>query len=240
MPDPLSRKESVKAATPTRYLRAAQKTDRDSITRDPRFKQLKAIDKRHIMLLLTWHNPLNGHLQWRTRAVNISERLFVTDETLRTSRWRLIEAGLIVSYVPGSGRRASEYVIARSWAEAEEAAALRRLPDAPHFPELVNRTPSAVNKRPAAAADGDEGQAVETDEGQAVEARERFERARRRRGVTGPVPPELPTAGELDALRERAERETDLDQRNNTIARGVALARAEIKRGSLSTASGAA
>jgi hypothetical protein len=235
MTDAMSRKGFLKS---TSGVRAARKQHADAIAQDPRWRLLKAIDRRHLRQLLLWHDPLTGYLEYRTRALNLTERLDVTEETLRTSRWRLIEAGLIVSYVPGTGHKASTYCIARSWDEAEEAAALRRQPDRPHFPELVDRTPSAVNKRPAAPADED--QAPEETEQERADAEERLHRARLRRGIRGPVPPVLPDAGELDAIRERAERETDLDQRNDTIVRGVALARAEIKRGSLSTASGAA
>lgn len=236
MSDAMSRKALLKD---TDGIIAARKQNTASLTKDPRWKTLKNTDRRHMRLLLRWHNPLDGYLMRRTRALNLCEELDMSEEMLRRSRHRLIAAGLIVSYLPGSGRIASTYCIARSWAEADEAAALRQQPDRPHFPDLVDRTPSAVDKRPAAAAGADEDQAPEETEQERAAAADRLERARRRRGVRGPVPPELPTAGELDALRERAERETDLSQRNETIVRGVALARGEIRRGPLST-SGAA
>jgi hypothetical protein len=234
MSDAMSRKGSLKSTAGTR---AARKRHAEAIAADPRWMLLKPIDRRHMRALLAWHDPLTGYLEYRTRALNLVKQLDVTEETLRTSRWRLIEAGLIVSYSPGTGHVASTYCIARSWAEAEEAAALRLLPDRPHFPDLVDRTPSAVDKRPpAAAAPADEDQAPEETEQERTEAEERLHRARLRRGIRGPVPPVLPDAGELDALRERAERETDVDQRNDTIVRGVALARSEIRRGSLTGA----
>jgi hypothetical protein len=237
MSDAMSRKGSFKTTAGTR---AARKRHAEALAADPRWMLLKAIDRRHMRALLAWHDPLTGYLEYRTRALNLVKALDgVTEETLRTSRWRLIEAGLIVSYVPGTGHIASTYCIARSWVEAEEAAALRKRPDRPHHPELVDRTPSAVDKRPVAPAPAEEDQAPEETEQQRAEAEERLHRARLRRGIRGPVPPVLPDAGELDALRERAERETDVDLRNETITRGVALARAAIKRDSLST-SGAA
>jgi hypothetical protein len=233
----LSRKALPKDTLETRE---ARKDHIKALKSDPRFKSLRRSDKLHIQLLLQWHDPLTGYLPYTTPALNLTDRLFMSEEDLRLSRWRLIDVGLIVSYVPGSGRVASRYCVARSWNEADKAAALRQLPDAPHWPALVDDTPSAVDCRGVPAAAVDEDQEQEETEQERADAEERLHRARLRRGIRGPVPPVLPDAGELDAIRERAERETDLDQRNDTIVRGVALARAEIKRGSLSTASGAA
>lgn len=90
-------------------------------TEDPRWKRLKASDRRLMKALLASFDPRTGHLE--TRAQDLTEILYVTEETLRRSRLRLIEAGLIVSYQPGTGHTASTYRIARSWDEAAEAVA---------------------------------------------------------------------------------------------------------------------
>lgn len=217
-----------------------------AITRDPRWKRLNRTDRCHMKALLDWHNPLNGYLRYRTRAWNLCDILEVDEETLRRSRKRLIAAGLIVSYEPGTGHRASEYCIARSWAEADEAAALRLLPNAPHFPALVTRTPSAVGRRGAAPADVDEDQDDEETPAELAEVRERYARARRRRSVRGVVPPELPTEKapelkpwEISALVEADELYTSTTQTDNrrlkedqlaVIDHGVALARSQIRR----------
>lgn len=230
----MSRKGFTKETSGTERLR---KQTVDMLAEDPRWMLLKAIDRRHMRTLVAWHDPLTGYLMHRTRALNLTKILDVTEETLRTSRWRLIDAGLIISYVPGNGHRASDYCIARSWAEAETAAALRQLPDAPHFPELVDRTPSAVDARPAPPAEADEGQAEETPE-EREEAQERYERARRRRGVKGAVPPELPSSREMAELREIEERKADPDRLTEINRRGGAAARAAIRR--VPSASGAA
>lgn len=89
-------------------------------TEDSRWKQLTASDRRHMKALLAAaHDPLTGHLEMR--AVDLAEFLEVTEESLRQSRLRLIEAGLILSYQPGTGRAVSTYRIARSWDEAAES-----------------------------------------------------------------------------------------------------------------------
>jgi len=218
-------------AKDTDGIREARKQHIKALTSDPRFKALKNTDKRHIRQLLLWHDPLTGYLRWRTRAANLTEVLFISEEMLRLSRLRLIEAGLIVSYVPGSGHIASTYCVARSWAEAEEAAALRRQPDAPHWPELVDRSPSAVDgRRPAAAAEEDQEQEETPEERAAAaeEAREELGRARRRRGVRGAVPPELPLpnpgvqaplVAEIDKRRADIEHQSDTNERGRTSLR---------------------
>lgn len=230
----MSRKAFPKGTTGTRQARDQIAR---SLAEDPRWNLLKAIDRRHMRALVAWHDPLTGYLQYRTRAINLTKLLDVTEETLRTSRWRLIDVGLIVSYVPGNGHIASTYCIARSWVEAEAAVMLRGQPDAPHFPELVDRTPSAVGNRAAPPAE-DEGQAPEETPEEREEAQERYERARRRRGVTGPVPPELPSSREMDLLREIEERRADPDRLTEINDRGGAAARAAIRR--VPSASGAA
>lgn len=199
-----------------------------SLTKDPRWRLLNGTDRRHMRALLAWHDPLTGYLRYRTRHLNLIDVLDVSEETLRRSRLRLIAAGLIVSYVPGTGHIASTYCVARSWAEADEAAGLRRQPDAPHFPELVDRTPSAVDQRPAPApAETDAGDAPE-DPGEVAEAQERYERARRRRGVRGAVPPELPLpnpgvqrplVAEIDKRRADVEHQSDTNQRGRASLR---------------------
>jgi len=217
---------------------AARKQNTTSLTKDPRWKALKNSDRRHMRLLLRWHDPLTGYLRYRTRALNLVEELEMSEEMLRRSRHRLIAAGLIVSYVPGSGRIASTYCVARSWSEAEEAAALRRAPDAPHFPELVDRTPSAVDGRPAAAAEEDQEQEQEEAPAELADARERYAQARRRKRVRGPVPPELPTpvppsVPDVPALREAAEHRatTDLSKQIEITERGSSAARANLRPG---------
>lgn len=238
----MSRKGLTKETDGTREARAENTR---LLTEDARFQRLNATDRRHMKALLTWHDPLTGYLGYRTRALNLMKVLDVSEETLRRSRLRLIARGLIVSYEPGTGHTASTYCIARSWAEAEEAVELRRRPDAPHFPELVNRTPSAVDGRPAAPAAAEEDQEPEETREERAEARERLGRVRRRQGVKGPVPPELPaTPGpelkpeEIPALLEIAERSAGL-QHLDVIKCGVALVRAEIRRAPNAT-SGAA
>lgn len=238
MSDPMSRKDLTKE---TNGIVDARKQNIASMTKDPRWKTLKNTDRRHMRLLLRWHDPLTGYLRYRTRALNLTEELDMSEEMLRRSRKRLIAAGLIVSYVPGSGRIASTYCIARSWAEADEAATLRQTPDAPHFPELVDRTPSAVDGRPpaAAAADGeDQDQTPEERAAAAADAREELGRARRRRGIRGPVPPELPTpvppsVPDVPALREAAEHRatTDLNKQIEITERGSSAVRAALKPG---------
>lgn len=223
----LSRKGLAKD---TEAIRAARRQHIKALTSDPRFKVLKNTDKRHIRQLLLWHDPLTGYLRYRTRALNLTDVLFVSEEMLRRSRLRLIEAGLIVSYVPGSGRIASTYCIARSWAEAEEAAALRKRPDAPHFPELVDRTPSAVDGRAPAAAEDDQEQEQEQEITleEIADARNRLGQARRRRGVRGAVPPELPLpdsgiqrplVDEIDRRRADIEHQSDTNERGKTSLR---------------------
>lgn len=91
-----------------------------ALTGDPQWKLLKATDRRHMRVLLELHNPRTGYL--KSSAQELTELLETTEETLRRSRRRLIEVGLIVSYEPGSGRRESIYRLARSWPEAEKAA----------------------------------------------------------------------------------------------------------------------
>lgn len=201
-----------------------------AITEDPRWRLLNGTDRRHMRALLAWHDPLTGYLKYRTRHLNLIGVLDVDEETLRRSRLRLIAAGLIVSYLPGNGHIASTYCIARSWVEAEEAAALRRLPDAPRFPELVDRTPSAVDQRPAAAPAETDADDAPEDPGEVAEARERYERARRRRGVRGAVPPELPLpdpgiqrpiVAEIDKRRADVEHQSDTNQRGRAALREV-------------------
>jgi len=225
----MSRKGFAKNTPGTRESR---EENARSLTDDPRFRALNATDRRHMKALLNWHNPLTGYLGHRTRALNLMKVLDVSEETLRRSRLRLIAAGLIVSYNPGTGHEASTYCIARSWAEADEAAALRLLPDAPHFPALVDDTPSAVNHRgvPAAAAEEDQEQEETPEERAAAveEAREELGRARRRRGVRGAVPPELPLpdrgvqaplVAEIDKRRADIEHQSDTNERGRTSLR---------------------
>ena len=234
----LSRKALPKNTEGTRQ---ARKDHIKALTSDPRFKLLKNTDKRHIRQLLLWHDPLTGYLPYKTPALNLTERLFVSEEMLRRSRLRLIEAGLIVSYVPGSGRDASRYCVARSWAEAEEAAALRRLPDAPHFPEVVDRTPSAVDGRAPAAAEDIEGQELEETAEELADAQDRLGRARRRRGVRGAVPPELPLPDrgiQRPLVEEIDKRRADIEHQSDTNERGSAAVRDALRR--VPTASGAA
>lgn len=237
MTDPMSRKGLPKDTPETI---AARTENTKSLTADPRWKQLKNSDRRHMRQLLRWHNPLTGYLRYRTRALNLTEVLEMSEEMLRRSRLRLIEAGLIVSYVPGSGRIASTYCIARSWTEAEEAAALRREPTAPHFPELVDRTPSAVNKRPTAEDVEDQELDEETAEDLAT-AQERLGRAHRRRGVRGVVPPELPIPDrgiQRPLVEEIDKRRADIEHQSDTNERGSAAVRNALRR--VPTASGAA
>ena len=91
-----------------------------SFTEDPRWKRLNGSDRRHMRALLASCDPLTGHLEMPAR--DLAELLEVTEETLRLSRLRLVEAGLVVSYRPGTGHTASTYRIARSWEEAADAA----------------------------------------------------------------------------------------------------------------------
>lgn len=85
-------------------------------TEDPRWKRLSAPDRRLMKALLAARAPLTGQLQ--VRAVDLVELLETSEEALRQSRLRLIEAGLILDYQPGSGRTPSTYRIARTWEEA--------------------------------------------------------------------------------------------------------------------------
>jgi hypothetical protein len=212
-----------------------------ALTSDPRFKSLRRSDKLHIQQLLTWHNPLNGYLPYNTPALNLTRRLFTNEEQLRLSRWRLIDAGLIVSYVPGSGHTASRYCIARSWNEAEEAAALRRQPDAPHWPALVDETPSAVDHRGVPAAEDVEDQEQEETPEELADAQERLGRARRRRGVRGAVPPELPIPDrgvQRPLVEEIDRRRANIEHQSDTNERGAASVRDALRR--VPTASGAA
>ncbi|NUR04317.1 MAG: hypothetical protein HOY79_49790 [Streptomyces sp.] len=178
--------------------------------------------------LLLWHDPLTGYLKSRTRAYNIMDRLDISESTLRRARRKLIHFGLIVSYVPGDGRIASTYVVARSWDEAGAAVKLRESlgEDAPHFPELVDRTPSAVDKRPAPPAGDDEGQEQDETDEERQAAKERLDRAKRRRGVKGPVPPEIPSPSALPELLEVEERKADPERQGDTNERGAASVRA--------------
>jgi len=223
----------------------ARKDHIKALTSDPRFKKLRRSDQRHILLLLTWHNPLTGYLRYKTPALNLTERLRVSEEDLRLSRWRLIDAGLIVSYLPGSGRTQSKYCVARSWNEAEVAADLRRQPDAPHWPALVDETPSAVDCRgvPATAAEEDQEREETPEESAtaAAEAREELGRARRRRGVRGAVPPELPIPDrgiQRPLVDEIDRRRANIEHQSDTNERGSAAVRDALRR--VPTASGAA
>lgn len=85
-------------------------------TGDPRWKRLSASARRLMKALLAAHDPLTGSLE--VRAIDLAELLEVSEEALRQSRLRLIEAGLILDYQPGSGRTPSTYRIARTWEEA--------------------------------------------------------------------------------------------------------------------------
>jgi len=91
-------------------------------TEDPRWKRLSASDRRLMKALLAaTHNPLTGQLQ--ARAVDLAELLEISEEALRQSRLRLIEAGLILRYQPGTGRTASTYRLALSWGDVDGSAA---------------------------------------------------------------------------------------------------------------------
>jgi len=114
------------AGEPLDGIQEARDEHSRSLIRDARWKQLKAADRRYMRALLASHDPLTGYLEYQIRTLGLTELLEVSEEALRQSRLRLIEAGLIVSYEPGSGRTASTYRIARSWEEADEAAANRR------------------------------------------------------------------------------------------------------------------
>lgn len=212
----------------TETTRTARNQHSQSIVNDVRFRVLlTATERRLARLLLTWHDPLTGYLKFRTRVLNITDVLDVSEETVRRARKSLIRVGLIVSYVPGNGHIASTYVVARSWGEAEEAVALRESlgDDAPYFPELVDDTPSAVGKRYAPPVEVVEDQEPEQAAQEAEEATERYERKRRSRAVVGPVPPELPASTELVELREIAERKADAAFTEN-VTRGMAGVRA--------------
>jgi hypothetical protein len=230
----------------TEETQRARKDHIKALTSDPRFKRLRNSDKRHIRLLLSWHNPLNGYLPYKTPALNLIDRLYMSEEELRLSRWRLIDAGLIVSYVPGSGRTQSVYCIARSWNEAEVAAALRLLPDAPYWPALVDETPSAVDHRgvPAAAAEDIEDQEQEETAEERADAQERLGRARRRGHVRGVVPPELPLPDrgiQRPLVDEIDRRHADIEHQSDTNERGRAsLREAYEQTRRVPTASGAA
>lgn len=104
-------------------------------------------------LMIQWHNPFTGYLGHRTKTAKFAAMLEVCEKTIERARKVLIRRGLIVGYLPGDGRRAGTYAIARSWDEAETAAKLRTRPDAPYFPDLPDRS---VPTLPGQRADGND------------------------------------------------------------------------------------
>lgn len=176
-------------------IKAARLEHIEAITGDPRYFALLNPSQRKLMRqLLWWHNPLNGHLGTPTAAYRLTDhkRLDCSESTLKRNRKVLLALGLIVSYQPGNGHAASEYVIARSWEEAEQAVALREAQgeNAPYWPEMVTRTPSVPGKRPmdeaaeaaAAQAAAEAAAAAESAEtAAAAEAAEEEGRKRRER-----------------------------------------------------------
>lgn len=172
---------------------------RDSILDDPRAAFLSRWEYLLLQQLLYWHDPMTGRLYSRTPVRNLEKKLQVSDTTIMRARRGLIAKGLILGYVPGRGMPgemavASTYHVARSWAEADQGAALRQLPDAPYFPELPPDMPSRPGELLAAPA------APEVDEGQEQEEPEAAEAAapvsdpprgpgRPRRGARAPKEP---------------------------------------------------
>lgn len=163
-------------ATKRRYVRPSRseatrrmaEDQREAILGDAR---MKGISRRaHLLLrqLLFWHDPLTGHLYSRTPVANLEKALLCSDTTIMRARRELIAAGLLLGYRPGSGEEGSRYHVARSWEEAEAAAAARKAPDAPYFPEVAEDPKPSVPG--AHLKQADEDQEPKADEGQAPEA----------------------------------------------------------------------
>ena len=109
---------------------------------DPRAQELSRRAHALLKQLVVWHDPLTGHLPKRdTYNATLSTILRYSPTTLSRARRELIDRGLLIGYQPGDGRAGGRYVIARSWQEAEQAAAARaELGDAaPYWPPLPAR-----------------------------------------------------------------------------------------------------
>lgn len=187
----------------------------EEILNSPRGYALKRRQRSLLKQLMAWVNPLTGHLKFATMNATLERELAISTRTLARARRELIELGLLIGYQPGDGRHPGRYTIARSWAEADEAAAERRRNGGtPYFPPNPQRvpderptvTPRATPQQPAPPAQVP---------------------APRRRPAAAPPPDpgRLPAAAALDddpIVRESRERQRAVDQTSPLSAERIA------------------